>query len=166
LAYFLKTATARIERDPQADLTGLEQAFIDQSLASAWQSCRQKYGDDPSVWQMRARAAVAQRRLGYYESLDGFPALDPAQAVTMPALTVTDGGNISCQTSQSYTQWVPMHDPNLAQSLLPIGQSERQDHPSRSSTLALWGEGRLHPAPLSKAKIEAIGVTRAVLVKR
>jgi acyl-homoserine lactone acylase PvdQ len=84
----------------------------------------------------------------------------------MPALTVTDGGSISCQTSQSYTQWVPMHDPDLAQSLLPIGQSERPDHPSRSSTLALWGESRLHPAPLSKAKVEAIGVTRAVLVKR
>ena len=51
LAYFLKTATERIKRDPHADLTDMEQEFIDQSLASAWQSCRRKYGDDPSAWQ-------------------------------------------------------------------------------------------------------------------
>ncbi len=160
LAYFLKTATARITGDPKAELTGREQDFVERSLASAWQSCRQKYGEDPATWQDRARAALKRRQLGYYESLDGFPALDPAQAVTLPALSAIDGATIGCQTAQSYTQWVPMHDPDSAQSILPIGQSERPDHASRLTTLALWGEGRLHPAPLSRAKVEALGVKR------
>ncbi|MEK7684968.1 MAG: penicillin acylase family protein [Verrucomicrobiota bacterium] len=164
LAYFLKTATARIERNTGAELSDREQDFIDRSLAAAWQSAREKYGDNPAAWNARARAAVTERRLGYYESLDGFPALDPAQAVVLPALTVTDGGTIGCQTAQSYTQWVPMHDPDQAQSILPIGQSERPDDRSRAATLALWGEGRLHPAPLSRAKVEALGVTRTRLV--
>ena len=106
---------------------------------------------------------MALRRLGYYESLDGFPAVDRALSIAMPPLTVTDGGTIACQTAQSYTQWVPMHDPDAAQTILPIGQSERLDRPSRTSTLSLWGEGRLHPAPLSRKAIERLGVKRTAL---
>ena len=77
-----------------------------------------------------------------------------------PDLTVIDGGTIACQTSQSYTQWVPMHDPDLAQSILPMGQSERPQGLSRLSTRSLWGAGELHPAPLSRKSVEALGVTR------
>ena len=156
LAYFLKTATARLDQDPQAEVSELEQDYIDQALAGAWQSARQKYGPDPTAWNVRARQAVQQRSLAYYESLDGFPALDAAQALTLPALTRIDGGTIGCQTAQSYTQWVPMHDPDQAQSILPIGQSEWPGSPARTSTLALWGEGRLHPAPLSREKVERL----------
>lgn len=163
LAYFLKTATARVDADPEAELSPLEQKFIDQALADAWRSAGNKYGPDPEHWLVRARETVSRRRLGYYESLDGFPALDAAQAVAMPPLAVTDGGTLSCQTAQSYTQYVPMHDPDQAESILPIGQSERPEHPSRKSTLALWGKGGLHPAPLSREKVEAMGGTRTVV---
>ena len=163
LAYFLKTAAARIKRDPQLKLSELEQDFIDQSLASAWRSCQKKFGNDPSGWQESARAALRQQRLGYYESLDPYPALDNTQAVAIPSLSNIDGGTIGCQSAQSYTQWVPMHDPDSAQSILPIGESERPGEPSRTSTLELWGNGRLHPAPLSRAKIEALGTTRLLL---
>lgn len=156
LAYFLKQATSRLQRDPRAELSAMEQDFIEQALSGAWQAARQKYGPEPAAWNERARQAVQQRQLGYYESLDGFPTLDPAQTLRMPALTRTDGGTIGCQTAQSYTQWVPMHDPDQAQSILPIGQSEWPDHPSRTSTLALWEAGRLHPAPLSREQVETL----------
>ena len=156
LVYFLKTAIARLEADAQANVWPLEQDFIERALAGAWQSARQKYGPDPTAWNARAREAVQRQRLGNYESLDGFPALDAAQALALPALTRIDGGTIGCQTSQSYTQWVPMHDPDQAQSILPVGQSEWPDSPSRTSTLALWAADRLHPAPLSRKKVEAL----------
>jgi penicillin amidase len=156
LAYFLKTAIARLEGNARADISPLEQEFLDRALAGAWQSAQQKYGPDPSTWNARAREAVQRQRLGYYESLDGFPALDAAKALTLPALTRTDGGTIGCQTAQSYTQWVPMHDPDQAQSILPVGQSEWPDSPSRTSTIALWAEGRLHPAPLSREKVKTL----------
>ena len=106
---------------------------------------------------------MTRQKLGYYESLDGFPALDNSQAVAVPSLNVTDGGTIACQASQSYTQWVPMHDPDLAQTILPFGQSELPGSKSRTSTLDLWSEGKLHPAPLSKNRIESLGVTRTLL---
>lgn len=163
LAYFLKSAGARLTADPDAPLSPLEQAFVENSLASAWRACRQKYGDNPATWQDQARAAVRRQRLGAYESLDGFPALDPALAVAMPELTVNDGGTIGCQTAQSYTQWVPLDDPDRAQSILPIGQSEHPQAASRLATLNLWAEARLHPAPLSRKAVEALGPARNVL---
>jgi penicillin amidase len=158
LAYFLKTVVARLGDNAQAEVSPLEQDFIERALAGAWQSAGQKYGPDPTAWNTRAHEAVQQQRLGYYESLDGFPALDAAQTLAQPALTRIDGGTIGCQTTQSYTQWVPMHDPDQAQTILPIGQSEWPDSPSRTSTLALWGTGRLHPAPLSREKVESLSM--------
>jgi acyl-homoserine lactone acylase PvdQ len=56
-----------------------------------------------------------------------------------------------------------MHDPDQAQSILPIGQSERPGAASRTSTLDLWATGKLHPAPLSREKIEALAVSRTSL---
>ena len=163
LAYFLKTATARLDQNPRAELSQLEQDFVDQSLSAAWQASRQKYGRDPATWNTGAQETVQQRRLGYYETLDGFPALDRDQALPLPALSRVDGGTIGCQTAQSYTQWVPLHDPDRAQSILPIGQSERPGHASRTSTVDLWSESRLHPAPLSRAAVEKLTNTRQTL---
>lgn len=165
LAYFLKTAIARLEGNGQADVSPLEQEFLDRALAGAWQSARQKYGPDPTVWNVRAREAVQRQRLGYYESLDGFPALDAVYALTLPALTRIDGGTIGCQTAQSYTQWVPMHDPDQAQSILPIGQSEWPARPARTSMLALWSNSRLHPAPLSREKVQGLIDSKGDLTK-
>jgi len=46
----------------------MEQDFLEQALAGAWQSAQQKYGPDPAAWNDRARKAVQQQRLGYYEA--------------------------------------------------------------------------------------------------
>lgn len=163
LAYFLKTAAARIEQDPAAAFSEVEQDYIDQSLASAWRSAMRKYGDEPAAWNERARRSVTERRLGYFESLDRFPALDREHALAMPALAVVDGGTIRSQASQCYTQWAPMHDPDAAMSVLPPGQTEGVDSRWRTSTIELWARGELHPAPLSRAAVELLVVSRLVL---
>jgi len=164
LAYFLKTAVARLERDPNAEFSAEERQYIDQALAGAWRSAQQKYGPDASTWSGQAKAAVVRTRLGYGESLDGFPSLAPSYDLRLPELTVIDGGTIRSQAGQSYTQFVPMHDPDLAQTILPIGQSERPGAASRTSTWQLWTDGQLHPAPLSRAKVEALTVSRQSLL--
>jgi acyl-homoserine lactone acylase PvdQ len=156
LAYFLKTAATRLDEDERAEFSEVEKAFIETALADAWRSAGRKYGPDPEVWNQRARAAVKERRLGYYESLDGFPSLDPDEDLNYPALLDLDGGTIASQASQSYTQWVPMHDPDSAMTILPIGQSERPGSPWRTSTMGLWECSQLHPAPLSREKVEEI----------
>jgi penicillin amidase len=163
LAYFLKTIGARLDRNPAADVSPMEETFVAGSLASAWQSASQKYGPDPAMWNRRAREAVTARRLGAYESLDGFPSLDRALDLGVPPLAVVDGGTIASQAAQSYTQFVPMHDPDQAMTVLPIGQSEHPRAASRTVTMQLWADGRLHPAPLSRAKVEALAVSRRQL---
>jgi penicillin amidase len=163
LAYFLKTATARLDADPSAPLDAREQDFIDTALAGAWQQANRKYGRDTAAWNARAREQITQRRLGYAESLDGFPSLAADLDLQVPALTDVDGGTIKSQAAQSYTQWVPMHDPDLALSVLPIGTSERPADSSRTSTMELWSTGQLHPAPLSRAAVLRIAQDRRVL---
>jgi penicillin G amidase len=163
LSYFLKTAAARLDRDPKADFSSTEQAFIDQSLAAAWQAAQQKYGNNPTSWNDKAREAVNRRRLGYFVSLDGYPAIDPGLDLSVPALIDVDGGTIASQAAQSYTQWVPMHDPDQAQSILPVGESERPNNPARTSTMGLWGQGQLHPAPLSRTKVLELTTTSQIL---
>ncbi|MCA9260121.1 MAG: penicillin acylase family protein [Planctomycetales bacterium] len=163
LAYFLKTTTQRLADSPDAALDRREIDFLDNALTDAWRACRQKYGDDPDSWPTRAQAAVRRQKLAYFESLDRFPGLASEQAIALPPLRDIDGGTIGRQTAQAYTQWTPMHDPDLSQSILPIGQSERPNAASRQSTWELWGRGELHPAPLSRAKVESLGVVRTDL---
>jgi len=163
LSYFLKTVIRRVEQDPEAALTALEAAYVDQSLTAAWRQARQKYGADPTAWNRRTRENLQRQRLGFGESLDGFPSVDHTLDLTMPSLDVIDGGTIRSQVAQAYTQWVPMHDPDQAQSILPIGQSDNSDSPWRQSTLALWSEGALHAAPISRKAVEKIVASRLIL---
>jgi acyl-homoserine lactone acylase PvdQ len=81
----------------------------------------------------------------------------------MPPLDVIDGGTIRSQAGQSYTQFVPLHDVDAAMTLLPPGQSEHAGSHSRLSTLELWREGRLHPAPVSREAARRVAKTSSML---
>ncbi len=165
LSYFLKSIAARIDKDPKADVSALEQEYIDWALSGAWGSAKSKYGRDASKWSERARGRVKRRKMGYFAGLDGFPSIDPSGDLAFPALTCVDTGTIKSQSGQSYTQFVPMHDVDEAMSILPIGQSELPGSPFRTSTMKLWEEGRLHPAPLSYAAVQKYAKSRTVLSK-
>jgi hypothetical protein len=101
---------------------------------------------------------------GWFDSLDGFGSLDVAQDLAQPGITCLDGQTIHCQSAQSYTQWVPLHDVDSAQALCPIGHSDRPDSRYRRSTMELWGSAKLHPAPLSREAVERITVERTKLL--
>ncbi len=165
LCRFLRGARARIARDADAQLTEAEEEFVDNALAAAWKATQRTLGPDTSQWPDKARAQLRRRKLGYYESLDGFGSLEPAGDLSYPALRCVDGGTIQSQAAQSYTQYVPLHDVDSAMSILPVGHGERIDDPLRSSTLGLWRDGKLHPAPLSREAVEKIAVSRRLLSK-
>jgi acyl-homoserine lactone acylase PvdQ len=103
--------------------------------------------------------------LGWFDSLDGFGSLDPGKDVASAPITCLDGQTIHCQASQSYTQYVPLHDADSAQTICPIGHSDRPDSPFRTSTMNLWGEAKLHAAPLSRSAVEKIAVSTLALAK-
>jgi len=60
---------------------------------------------------------------------------------------------------------VPLHDPDSARTICPIGHSDRPQSPYRTSTLELWGEAKLHPAPLSRKAVEQIAEQKVWLAR-
>jgi penicillin amidase len=156
LARFLKDASRRLNESAAPAFTDDERRFIDEVLAGALQ-------DDTGGAAARGRRSgvvMSRRTLGWFDTLDGFGSLGQEQDLVSPALGCVDGQTIHSQAAQSYTQWVPLHNPDAAQSICPIGHSDRPDSPYRTSTMTLWGEARLHPAPLSRMAVERITRTR------
>ncbi len=154
LARFLKEAASRISANPQTDLDTDEIAFLDQALSEAIGSAPQR---------RRADAVPPRQTLGWFDSLDGFGSLGADGDYIGPAPAVLDGQTIGCRSSQAYTQWVPLHSPDSALTVCPVGHSDRLDSPYRTSTADIWETGKLHPAPLSRAAIEKTARTREKL---
>ncbi len=163
LSYFLKTVGRRLDQDPKARIEPLEQEFVDRALADAWRRTGAKYGGDPQQWQRNARRAVTARKLGYCQSLDGFPSLDRRHDLNVPALRCVDVGTVLSQSGQAYSQWVPLGEVDTALSILPIGPSERPHSPMRSVNLEGWVNEELHAAPLSRAAVEKYARSKVTL---
>jgi hypothetical protein len=160
LARFLRDASARVSKEPKARFDTDECGFIDRVLAEAWSA-----GDSTGTSRGNSRARGTRTSpqsppLGWFESLDGFGSLEPAQDLSRPSISCLDGQSIHCQSAQSYTQWVPLDDVDSAQTICPIGHSDRPDGRYRVSTMELWGEAKLHPAPLSRKAVERITAER------
>ncbi len=166
LSHFLKTLNHRMDENPKAPITPLEKAYIERLLVAAWNSAKNKWGDDPGTWNAQARQEVTRGRLGYYESLDGFPTLDRQHDMPMPPLACVDRATVFSQAGQAYVQWVPLANVDQARSLCPPGQSELPDSPTRTVNVDGWVHGRLHAAPLSRAALEPLITSRHKLLPR
>jgi len=156
LTNMLQIIDARIAEDPNAPLTDDEADYVNLILRAAWRYGIAGYGDDPNQWNRRANEQLLESRLGYFATLDGFDSLDPEKDITYPPLSCIDGGTILSKKAQSYTQFVPMGDPDSAMSLLPVGSAEQPDSPYRLTGYDLWSKGKLRPAPLSRKKLEPL----------
>jgi hypothetical protein len=163
LARFLKHAAARLQADPKAGFEAEECRFIDKVLSEAWSANGAAGRSERGRATQAARGAAPTPPLGWFDSLDGFGSLDTTQDVAPAPITCLDGQTIHCQAAQSYTQWVPLHDVDAAQTICPIGHSDRPEGRYRTSTLLLWGQAKLHPAPLSRPAVEKLAAERIQL---
>lgn len=159
LALFAKKVRARNAIRPGADVPVAERKFVDQVLSQAWEQALAAYGPDPQRWHGRAKKRLCRQQLGYMESLDGFPALDPRYNVSVPLLRTIDGSTVLSQRAQAYTQFVPLSQPDDSLSILPIGNSDNPTSTQRFSTYGDWARAQLHPAPLSRNAVERISVS-------
>lgn len=158
LVLALKTMGGRLDSEPDPVFFEEEIEFVESTLAEAWISAQRTYGPDTSQWLERARGGALQT-MGYMESLSGYPSLASQWDVQRPRLRVYDGSTILAQPGQSYTQFVPLHDADQSETILPMGISERPDSPFRFSTYGDWAAGTLHPAPLSRAAVQKIAAS-------
>jgi penicillin amidase len=163
LCNMLQTLDARLAAEPNAALTDEEAEYVNLMLRAAWRYGKANYGDDPSLWNERAKQQLLETSMPYMSTLDGFGSLDEASDITFPALTCIDGGTILSQRAQSYTQFVTMANADSSTALLPVGLSEHPGAPSRLSGYDLWSQGKLRPAPLSREATEALSGTRTIL---
>jgi penicillin G amidase len=154
LTRFLKDAAARIEANPKAAFSDDEAEFIDHVFS--------EIGSDTTAGQVRQQRSSTPI-LGWFDSLDGFGSLAAEQDLAQPKLGCVDGQTLHSQAGQSYTQFVPLHDPDSARTICPIGHSDRPDDPYHVSTMSSWSLEKLHPAPLSRAAVEKIASKRVVL---
>ena len=106
---------------------------------------------------------MTARKLGYFQSLDRFPSLDPRHDLNYPSLRCVDVGTVLSQSGQAYSQWVPLGEPDTALSILPIGPSERPDSPMRTVNYQRWANDELHAAPLSRAAVEKYAGSKVTL---
>ncbi len=163
LCRFLSSATIPLKQNSDAKLNPKEAQYIDSVLASAWQKTKQKIGQDPTQWMNRHQQSIIRQKLSFYQSLDGFGTLDHQYDIDKPLLYCTDGNTILSQQSQSYTQFVPMHDPDRARTILPIGQSEIPGSEGFAHLKDDWAQGKLHPAPLTREAVDEIAKYRFTL---
>jgi penicillin G amidase len=158
LARFLKDASRRLQASPEMEFSDDERRFIDDALSGAGGQAGPGRGS-----AQRGGDTFARRSLGWFDSLDGYGSLGQEGDLVSPGLNCVDGQTIHSQAAQSYTQWVPLNDTDGARTICPIGHSDRPDSPYRTSTMVLWGEAQLHPAPLRRAAIEQIARVRLTL---
>ncbi len=160
MSHCLKTVNARLDKNPKAEISPIEQEYVERLLTEAWDSAERMYGLDTTKWRLQAQKQVAQRLIPYYGSLDGFPSLDPTYDLNMPELPCVDGATVFSQAAQAYVQWVPMAHVDDAESLLPPGSSEIPGSPQRLKNVDAWARGELHPAPLSREAVDRVTVER------
>ena len=165
LSRFVKTVNRRLADDAKADVSELEQEFVDTALAYAWNMSARDYGGAPDTWSETAQRQVTERKLAYYASLDGFPSLVEKLDINLPALQCVDGATVFSQAAQAYVQWVPLAEIDTAKSLLPPGSSEWPDDPMRTVNVEGWAKGELHPAPISREAVEQFAKDAKTLLK-
>jgi penicillin amidase len=164
LARFLKDASWRISKDPKARFEEDECGFIDRVLSEAWNAESATGSKERNSRAQGTSTGARSPPMGWFDSLDGLGSLDPAQDLAPAGITCLDGQTIHCQSAQFYTQWVPLDNVDAAQTVCPIGHSDRLDSRYRTSTMDLWVSEKLHPAPLSREAVERITAERTKLL--
>jgi penicillin G amidase len=154
LCYFLRTTQNKLHADPPEALSKEEIAFISRCLSETWLKSIQTYGDNPAKWYGVWLQKIPEKKLLYYQTLDGFPSLDPSKNIPVPSLSCIENGTVFSLEQQAYMQWVPLQNVDQALSLLPIGQEEQPGSPFRKNHASAWTSGELHPAPLTRTSVE------------
>lgn len=107
----------------------------------------------------RARETACTITIPYQRTIPlNLPVVDPSLDIVSPPLTCLDTGTIWSQPGNIYSQIVDLSDIDNSRSMCAPGNAE--DGPFRTNQVDLWVRGTTHPAPLSRARIEALGNTR------
>ena len=91
------------------------------------------------------------------------PVVDASLDIVSPPLTCLDRGTIWSQPGNLYTHIVDLADVDNSRAMIAPGNSEDAESPYRTAGIGLWVKGETRAAPLSRRKIEQLGVTKTTL---
>ncbi|MFC1734556.1 penicillin acylase family protein [Candidatus Hydrogenedentota bacterium] len=161
LCYFLKSMEAKIDENSAYKLSSQENAYIEFSLSSGWNTVVNKYGSNPENWQTPFNADAGYLDISYFSNLEGFPSLDTDYDFISELLAVPNLATIWSQKGQSYSQWVNLGDVETSKAILPAGPTENPDSPHYRSEQEMWEQGELRAAPLDATTVADMATSTA-----
>ena len=145
---------------------GVNDSFAEQVKSRSPHPLFEKLGMQPEEWTP-ADCLLSWWRLGRYFATDGTRDLIAWRNRTNPAPGQPDAPRAADRWHDDSTAVVQRDDVSddwlrrvaafLAKNDMPA------DSPYRASTMKLWGEARLHPAPLGRPAVERLAAERKVL---
>jgi penicillin amidase len=161
VANLARELSQRVTRDGGTPTNTLVRAYLVNWLRASATGGRGAGADERTARMSRgqpaAREAARTVAIPYQRTLPhNLPVVDASLDFTSPPLACLDTGTLWSQPGNLYSQIVDLSDVDNARSMIAPGNAE--DGPFRTNQVDLWVRGTLHPAPLSRARVEALGV--------
>ena len=170
VAHLAREVEARLARDGKTPTNALVRAYLVSWLrasATGGGGGRSPAGGESSERRSQGRSAAARDAgrtitIPYQRTIPhNLPVVDASLDLVSPPLTCLDQGTIWSQPGNLYSQLVDLADVDNSRTMTAPGNAE--DGPFRTNQVGLWVQGTTHPAPLSRATLESLGVTRTKL---
>jgi penicillin amidase len=171
VSHLAREVGAQFARDGKTPTHALVRAYLASWLrASATGGAGSRGGasDESTVRISQARPAAAREAgrtitIPYQRTIPhNLSVVDASLDVVSPPLTCLDQGTIWSQPGNLYSQIVDLSDVDNSRSMMAPGNAE--DGRFRTNQVDLWVKGTTHPAPLSRTKLEALGVISTKLM--
>ena len=167
ISHLTREVGARFARDSSTPTNALVRAYLVNWLrasATGAGGARGGASNELTARMSQGRPAAAQDAgrtitIPYQRTIPhNLPVVDAALDLVSPPLTCLDQGTIWSQPGNLYSQIVDLADVDNSRSMMAPGNAE--DGRFRTNQVDLWVNGATHPAPLSRTKLETLGVTR------
>lgn len=167
IAHLAREVGTRFARDRSTPTNALVRAYLVNWLRASADGGRGNAAAERTARMSQTRPAArdASRTITIpYERTipHNLPVVDAALDFQSPPLTCLDAGTIWSQPGNLYSQIVDLADVDNSRSMIAPGNAESD--PFRTNQADLWVRGTMHPAPLTRIRIELLGVTRTKLV--
>jgi hypothetical protein len=173
VAHLARDVASQFARDQSTPKNPAVRAYLVNWLRSATGAAGRGRGGAGDEWTARMSAGrPAERRaieqtitIPYQKTVPhNLPVVDSSLDIVSPSVTCLNQGTIWSQPGNLYTQIVDLSNVDNSRSMIAPGNAEDAAGRFRANQIDLWAKGTTHAAPLSRAKIEALGGSRTSLV--
>jgi penicillin amidase len=173
VAHLARDVASQFTQDGSTPKNSAVRAYLVNWLRSASGSGGRGRGGASDEWTSRMNASRSADRgaaertitIPYQKTIPhNLPVVDPSFDIVSPPLSCLNQDTIWSQPGNLYSQIVDLSDVDNSRSMIAPGNAEDAAGRFRTNQIDLWVKGTTHPAPLSRAKVEALGGSCTKLV--